>query len=57
MVKLGHVGTLAGLYEAIGIGLASFAWPTFINTLAPPITSDEPFAQVAMSMQKNHRRV
>ena len=42
------------------MGLASFAWPTFINsvhTLAPPITSDDPFARVAMAMQKNNPHV
>ncbi len=42
------------------MGLASFAWPMFINsvdTLAPPITSDHPFVHVAMAMQKNHPTV
>jgi hypothetical protein len=49
MVRLGDSGTLAQLYEGLGLGGAATAWPTFIAAvleLSAGVTSDDPFGGI-----------
>jgi hypothetical protein len=51
MVTLGDSGSLADLYATLKMGDKAAAWPSFSTALAglSPLTSDDPFAQAALS--------
>lgn len=52
-------GTLAQLYQDLGMGAVTLAWPTFKSAVDAlgTITSDDPFGQAPTAMVKGHAHV